>query len=135
MVLPLIGSSGGWTKPHRLLPFLRFSTLYPKMLVPPVLVGAVQAKLMQSLKALTIFGVEGGPGNAGKRNEIIRIGLFCSVTNACYTLVMRHYEVGMGIVRISTVRQLLLLVLLWRLLISLIHYQYPCFLWKNKLRT
>lgn len=72
MVLPLIGSSGGWTKLHRLLPFLRFSTLYPKMLVPPVLVGAVQAKLMQSLKALTIFGVEGGPGNAGKRNEIIR---------------------------------------------------------------
>lgn len=89
------------------------------MLVPPVLVGAVQAKLMQSLKALTIFGVEGGPGNAGKINEIIRLCLFCSVTNAHYTLVMRRYEAGMGIVKISTVRQLLLL--LWRLLISLIH--------------
>lgn len=31
-----------------------------------MLVGAVQARLMQSLKALTIFGTEGGPGNAGK---------------------------------------------------------------------
>lgn len=64
MVLPLIGSSGGLIRPHRLLPFLRFSTLYPKILVPPVLVGADQARLIQSLKALTIFGVEGGPGNA-----------------------------------------------------------------------
>lgn len=47
---------------HKLLPFLRFSTLYPRRLVPPVLVGAVQARLMQSLKALTILGVDGGPG-------------------------------------------------------------------------
>lgn len=64
MSLPLMGSSGGLTWPHRLLPFLRFSTLYPKRLVPPVLVGADQARLIQSLKALTIFGVEGGPGYA-----------------------------------------------------------------------
>lgn len=64
MALPLMGSSGGLTWPHRLLPFLRFSTLYPKMLVPPVLAGADQARLMQSLKALTILGVEGGPGYA-----------------------------------------------------------------------
>ena len=49
---------------HRLLPFLRFSILYPKIFVPPVLAGAVQARLMQSLKALTIFGVDGGPGYA-----------------------------------------------------------------------
>lgn len=64
MALPLIGSSGGLTEPHRLLPFLRFSTLYPKMLVPPVLVGADQARLIQSLKALTTFSVVGGPGYA-----------------------------------------------------------------------
>lgn len=64
MILPLIGSSAGLTRLHRLLPFLRFSTLYPKMLVPPVLVGADQARLMQSLKALMIFGVEGCPGYA-----------------------------------------------------------------------
>lgn len=50
--------------PHRLLPFLRFSTLYPRMSVPPVLEGAVQDRLMQSLNALIIFGAEGGPGYA-----------------------------------------------------------------------
>lgn len=70
MILPLIGSSSGFTKLQRLLPFLRFSTLYPKILVPPVLDGAVHARLMQFLKALTIFGTEGGPGNAGKVNKI-----------------------------------------------------------------
>lgn len=69
MISPLIGSSSGFTKLQRLLPFLRFSTLYPKILVPPVLEGAVHARLMQSLKALTIFGAEGGPGNAGNKIE------------------------------------------------------------------
>lgn len=39
-------------------------------MVPPVLVGAVHARLMQSLKALTIFGTEGCPGNAGKVTKI-----------------------------------------------------------------
>lgn len=62
--VPLTGSLAGLTRPHRLLPFFRFSTLYPKMLVPPVLVGADQARFIQSLKALTIFGAEGGPGYA-----------------------------------------------------------------------
>lgn len=59
-----MGSSSGFTKLQILLPFLRFSTLYPKRFVPPVLEGAVQARLIQSLKALTIFGADGGPGNA-----------------------------------------------------------------------
>lgn len=62
--VPLMGSSGELTRPHRLLPFFLFSTLYPKILVPPVLVGADQARFIQSLKALTIFGAEGGPGYA-----------------------------------------------------------------------
>lgn len=35
-----------------------------------MLEGAVHARLMQSLKALTIFGAEGCPGNAGKVNKI-----------------------------------------------------------------
>lgn len=34
------------------------------MLVPPVLVGGVHAKVMQFLKALTTLGVDGGPGYA-----------------------------------------------------------------------
>lgn len=62
--MPLISSLGGLTWSHRLLPFLRFSTLYPKISVPPVLDGADQARLMQSLKALTTFSVEGAPGYA-----------------------------------------------------------------------
>lgn len=37
------------------------------MLVPPVLVGGDHDKLMQSLKALTTFGAEGGPGYAVKQ--------------------------------------------------------------------
>lgn len=62
--LLLIISSGGLTGPHRLLPFLRFSRLYPRILVPPVLAGRDQDRLMQSLKALTTFGADGGPGYA-----------------------------------------------------------------------
>lgn len=65
-----MGSSGGLTRLQRLLPFLRFSILYPKRLVPPVLVGGVQARLIQSLKALTIFGADGAPGNAEEINYI-----------------------------------------------------------------
>jgi len=51
--------------PQRLLPFLRFSRLYPRMLVPPVLAGGAQDRLMQSLKALTTFGAEGAAAYAG----------------------------------------------------------------------
>lgn len=55
--------------PHRLLPFLRFSTIYPRRSVPPVLEGAFQARLIQSLNALIIFGAEGGPGYATGYNR------------------------------------------------------------------
>lgn len=39
------------------------------MFAPSVFAGAVQARFIQSLKALTILGVDGGPGYA---KEIIK---------------------------------------------------------------
>lgn len=89
-----MGSSGGLTRPHRLLPFLRFSTLYPKMLVPPVLEGADQARLIQSLKALSIFGVEGGPGYAkGKVKIIINLKNFSTTPPILDTLSQIDFDV------------------------------------------
>lgn len=62
-------SSDGLTRPHKLLPFFRFSRLYPRIFVPPVLAGGDQARVMQSLNALITFGADGGPGYAVKTNE------------------------------------------------------------------
>lgn len=70
MVKPFIISSAGLTGLHRLLPFLRFSMLYPRMLVPLVLEGEIHVRVMQSLKSLTTLGAEGGPGYAKYRNII-----------------------------------------------------------------
>lgn len=61
-------SSDGLTRPHKLLPFFRFSRLYPRIFVPPVLAGGDQARVMQSLNALITFGADGGPGYAVKIN-------------------------------------------------------------------
>lgn len=41
------------------------------ILPPPVLEGESQAKLMLSLKALTILGAAGEPGKAGKKEQIV----------------------------------------------------------------
>lgn len=70
MVKPFIISSAGLTGLHRLLPFLRFSMLYPRMLVPPVLEGGFHVRVIQSLKALTTLGAEGGPAYAMYRNMV-----------------------------------------------------------------
>lgn len=40
------------------------------MPVPPVLVGGVHVKVMQSLKALITLGADGGPGYAEKVNNV-----------------------------------------------------------------
>lgn len=66
---PLIISLGGLTGPHKLLPFLRFSRLYPRILVPPVSAGGDQERVIQSLKELTTLGADGGPGYAVYRKE------------------------------------------------------------------
>ncbi len=60
-----------------LLPRLRFSILYPTILVPPVLVGGDHAKVMQFLKALTTLGVDGGPGYAGTNHDVYMIMSVC----------------------------------------------------------
>lgn len=52
-----------------LLPFFRFSRLYPRILVPPVFAGGDQDRLMQSLKAVTTFGADGAPGYAVNTEE------------------------------------------------------------------
>lgn len=70
MLTPLMISSGGLTGPQRLLPFFRFSMLYPRIFVPPVLAGGDQARLMQSLNALSTFGADGGPGYAVRINVV-----------------------------------------------------------------
>lgn len=45
-----------------------------------MLAGALHARLMQSLKALTILGIDGGPGYAGQEIQnvfqAIRYGCF-----------------------------------------------------------
>lgn len=64
-------SSGGLTGPQRLLPFFRFSRLYPRIFVPPVLAGGDQERLMQFLNALSTFGADGGPGYAVSINDVI----------------------------------------------------------------
>ncbi len=74
-----MGSSMALTTVQRLLPFLRFSTIYPRIREPPRLTGEAQQMLMQSSKALTTFGGAGGPGKAEAcRNKIVRAGKSCS---------------------------------------------------------
>lgn len=83
MLSPLIISSGGLTGPQRLLPFFRFSRLYPRIFVPPVLAGGDHARLIQSLNALSTFGADGGPGYAvrinvakiNEKNELLHVSL------------------------------------------------------------
>lgn len=70
MLSPLMISSGGLTVPQILLPFFRFSRLYPRIFVPPVLAGGDHARLMQSLNALSTFGADGGPGYAVRINVV-----------------------------------------------------------------
>lgn len=74
------------------------------MLVPPVLVGGDHDKLMQSLKALTIFGVEGGPGNAVTRNlKCINVSLNAYISNiirtVAYTVESCSKVIGQILVR------------------------------------
>lgn len=52
------------TVDQRLLPFLRFSKMYPRIREPPRLLGESQEMLMQFSEALITFGGAGGPGKA-----------------------------------------------------------------------
>lgn len=99
-------SSGVFTAPHRLLPFLRFSSLYPRILVPPVSDGGDQERLMQSLKALITFGADGGPGYAvhtkkgffksfpSQKCRIGRIDCDVKITKVCSGETRSHLKVA-----------------------------------------
>lgn len=49
------------------------------MLVPPVSAGGDQDRVMQSLKALTTFGADGGPGYAAG-THFYAVSLFLSIS-------------------------------------------------------
>ena len=55
---------------HLLVPFSRFSTIYPVMGLPPSFLGGSQAKVMESSVVSVASGVVGLPGGSNNKEKI-----------------------------------------------------------------
>jgi len=72
--------------------------LYPRILVPPVLDGGDQERLMQFLKALTTFGADGGPGYAVHGKDWDLLSFFLNVTFICGSLTPESGRVKSSVI-------------------------------------